>query len=220
VRNRQGDIDIGMAMVAKELMNDSIVTEPDDDVIAVHEAGHLIVGVLVGRRALKVSIDRIGSKRGCFWDPESGPDWDDFSEMRCLIAGPRAQITLKPKSVPAERRPLFRDRIIQPSETLWSIPQGVYDFTGWDNDVLPVHDYLRTPHAPADEGWPPCPSHLQVVDRAEEVLLRFFSDTAVQVGTRRVAEALLKARLTQGAEAENLVNGQDVNFANDLLAWR
>jgi hypothetical protein len=77
---------VGMrhAFRRKEVMCDSTITEPNNDVIAVHEAGHMIVGVLVGRRALQVSIDRINSKRGCFWD-RAPDDWNDFGEMR--IAG-------------------------------------------------------------------------------------------------------------------------------------
>ena len=188
-----------------------------DDVIAVHEAGHLIVGRFVGRRALKVSIDWIAGNRGCFWVKDTESGWDEFSEMRCLLAGARAQVNLRPDSVAVEKLPVFKNRIIQPSTSLWRIPDGIYDFTGWESDIRPVYVYLCMPNASVDDGAPHLTTRSQLVDRTEEVLLRFFSDTNVQHATRQIARELLRARFIAGNDAEHLVARQNVDFARGFL---
>ena len=138
--------------------------------------------------------------------------------MRALLAGPRAQVTLLPGSVLPEKLPLFQERIIQPSSSRWSLPEGVYDFTGWEFDIRPVYKYLALPDAPADGGFPFGTTRQMVVSRAEEVLLRFFGSSEIRVVTTEVAEALLCRRCLPGDEALALVNANKT-LTNGELKW-
>lgn len=91
-------------------MSDEPKVEPDDNIVAIHEAGHLVVEILVGRSPIKVSIDKVDGRRGCFWKTKTERGWDDFSEMLSLIAGPRAQVELLPHSVAEEKLHLFQKK--------------------------------------------------------------------------------------------------------------
>ena len=204
-------------------MSDAPEAEPDGNMLAIHEAGHLVVGVLVGRRPIKVSLDQVDGRRGCFWELETECGWDDFSEMRSLIAGPRAQVVLLPHSVAPEKLDLFQARIIQPSPSLWQLPKGVYDFTGWQHDVVPVHEYLAMPNAPADANLPLGTTRSQVVNRAEEVLLNFFVIKEVQRATERIAAILLHARSLDTTDADHIVRQEGdlwKSLSEGVLAWK
>lgn len=204
-------------------MSDAPKAEPDGNMLAIHEAGHLVVGVLVGRRPIKVSLDQVDGRRGCFWELETECGWDDFSDMLSLLAGPRAQVALLPQSVAPEKLDRFQERIIQPSPSPWQLPEDVYDFTGWQHDILPVYEYLRMPDAPADADLPFGTTRSQVVNRAEQVLLNFFVIKEVQRATERIAAILLHARSLDTTDADHIVRQEGdlwKSLSEGVLAWK
>lgn len=155
-------------------MNEEHNKEPDRWMVAVHEAGHLIVGVLRGRKLKCVSLEAIEGQRGCFWDLSASAGLDQLSEMLGLLAGPRCQVACLPGSIDPDKLEMFQSRVIQPQTNRWEIPAKIYDYTGWQFDVGPVYSYLAWSEAPSDQsGHVP---RRTVVERAEEMLLRFFAD--------------------------------------------
>lgn len=178
------------------------VPEENQHFIAVHEAGHLIVAVEVGRQLDKVSLDRIDGKRGCFYKDQAK---DLFAEILCLLAGPRAQVAVAPDSLPPDKLALFQDRILQPSAVRWPPPIAIYDFTGWEFDVMPVYQMLALPDAPA-QGLPFSVTHRQATERAETALVEFFSAESVRDAVSRISDKLEAARFLDGQTAMELVH--------------
>lgn len=187
--------------------------------LAVHEAGHLIIGVLVGRRPSHVSLDEVDRRRGCAWEPGTECGWDDISEMLCLLAGPRAQVSLLPHSVNPEKLSRFQERIIQPTQNQWQLPEGIYDCTGWDNDVIPVYKFLTMPDIPEDLDLSLGTTRRQVVDRAEERLKRYFSKNEIQRATERIAVSLLASRRVNAPDAVRLVH-QEGDLWKGQWGWK
>ena len=191
------------------------------EAIAIHEAGHLVVGVAFGRRLEKVSLDLIDGVRGCFWKPVGHDEWNDFEELCSLLAGPCVQVELKPESIPAERRRRFAEQIIQPMEEGRRIPTGVYDYLGWQHDIESVYKRLCLPQAQAP-NMPFGVTHETVVRSAERKLLKFFNSANVQQYVRRIAERLLADRCISGVVATTLLKENDLRVSadiNDLLSW-
>jgi hypothetical protein len=191
----------------------------DDRTVAFHEAGHLAVGLIVRRTILKVSIDLVDGKRGCFWkkpetEEEEENGWDVFSDFCCLLAGPRAQITLVPSSLPTEKLSVFAQRIVQPAENRFQPSMKPYDHTGWQHDMEAVYNHLTLPDAPADVSNLRSPTRLQALDRAEAVLLNCLSARGVTEAVTQVADGILSARLLTGSAAEELVRSTGL-LAND-----
>jgi hypothetical protein len=186
--------------------------------IAVHEAGHLIVAVVVGRKLDKVSLDRIDGKRGCFYSDYAK---DLFAEILCLLAGPRSQVAVLPDSLSAEKLALFENRIIQPSANPLLPPYETYDFTGWEFDIRPVYQMLALPNAPAD-GLPFLVTAQKAVERAEIVLKEFFAAGSVRVAVSRVGDSLEALRQVDGRSAVELVRCSGVlkdRALCSLLEW-
>lgn len=178
----------------------------DQHAISIHEAGHLIVAVEVGRQLDKVSLDRIDGKRGCFYKDQAK---NLFAEILCLLAGPRAQVAVAPDSLPPDKLALFQHRILQPAAVRWPPPIAIYDFTGWEFDVIPVYQMLALPDAPA-QGLPFPVTHRQAAERAETALVEFFAAKSVRDAVSRISDKLEAARFLDGQTAMELVHHSKV----------
>jgi len=194
----------------------SKLADPDPWVVSIHEAGHLIAGVACGRIVEFVSIELVEGIRGCRWDPSKKHEWNDYSEFLSLLAGPCAQVNCAPDSLPAEKTVLFRERIIQPTENPRSLPEGIYDYTGWRNDVIPIYSRLIMPDAPSDMGFFVTTS--KVVNIAEEKLKSFFEKESNRLGTLEVARKLLKHKIVRGATSAEWVQSNS-NLCLVDLDW-
>lgn len=206
-----------------DLMNIQLNAEPAPNVLAVHEAGHLLVGLLIGRKLTCVSLDYIESQRGCFWSTEEDHHQpDEFQNILCCLAGPRAQTEITPDSLLPEKLILFKKQIVQPSLTPRTIPSDVYDYTGWESDVRAVYEYLCYPEAPV-LGLQSTPvNRSDVVRRAESSLLAFFKIALAQDATKRLALNLLQNRRLDRASAEaafNEVCSPELSSAAECLSW-
>jgi hypothetical protein len=186
-----------------ESANNSKPDDPDPWVVSIHEAGHLIAGVACGRIVEFVSIELVEGKRGCRWDPANKHEWNDYSEFLCLLAGPRAQVACATDSLPTEKIFLFRERIIQPTKDPRYLPEGIYDYTGWEFDVKPIYSRLRMPEAPSDMGF--LSSVAKVVDVAEEKLKCFFEKETNRLGTLEIAQMLHEHKIVRGATSAEWV---------------
>lgn len=204
-------------------MNSVLNAEPEPNVLAVHEAGHLLVGLLIGRELKCVSLDYIDSQRGCFWcsDDDRNQPYE-FQKILCCLAGPRAQTEITPNSLLPQKLILFKNQIVQPSLTPRTIPSGVYDYTGWESDVRTVYEYLCYPEAPV-LGLQSTPVNISdVVRRAESSLLAFFKIALAQDATKRLALNLLQNRRMDRASAEaafNEVRRTELSSAAECLSW-
>lgn len=186
------------------MMEKHEIPREDPLAIAVHETGHLVVGLAFGRKINEVSLDLIDGKRGCYWPEVGRHDWNDFDEVCTLLAGPRAQVELVPRSIPNEGHLKFSVIIIHPMTEFRVIPDGVYDFTGWQHDIRPIYQRLCLPDTPA-HNMPRGVTHLRVIQRAEVVVREFMRDDLVQRETRKIAERLLQERRFAGDVAEAAV---------------
>ena len=192
---------------------------PDPEVIACHEAGHLVVARYCGRRVKKVCLELIDGKRGCFYEP-AGEHWTDYDEFLCLLAGPRAQLALCPSSVEEQKLARLRERIIQPKELRFEIP-AIYDYTGWEHDVRPVYEMLMLPDAPV-AGLPGIVTRREALNRAEAGLLHAIVDREIVTAVRHVADFLFKHRNVQGDEATEAVVQSgilELPLLGRLLKW-
>ena len=186
----------------------------DDHAIACHEAGHLIAARFRGRGIDKVSLDRIDGKRGCFQKP--APDeWTDFDEMLICLAGPRAQVALRPDTL-GEKLAAFESRIIQPQDEPRRIPQ-IYGYTGWQHDVGTVYQLMMMPRAPVD-GLTRIVTRTEVLDEVERRVLAFFAVADVVSAGNRIAEWLLEARRVNGSDAESFVASTGILDSAELQA--
>lgn len=197
--------------------------QPEEDpfAIAVHETGHLVVGLAFGRKIEKVSLDLIDDKRGCYWPKVGRHEWNDFDEVCTLLAGPRAQVELTPSSLPRESRMKFSEVIIHPITETGMIPDGFYDYAGWQHDIWLVYQRLCLPNAPA-HNMPRGVTHLQVIQRAEVAVREFMREDLVQRETLKIAEGLLRERRFSGDVAEAAVkNSGLLAFAHQkqCFAW-
>lgn len=189
-----------------------------DRALADHEAGHLVISVILNRGLKQVSLDNVDGVRGCFYLEVDEANWDDFREMLCLLAGPRAQAELCPESLTADQRVRFSQTINQPRQSLWVIPAG-YDGTYWGPDMDYLYTYLAMPNAPA-MGLAWGIQRQDVVTRAEIRLKAFFNDDERHTLCRRVADILKEKRSLPGLEATTLVQQYfDLELSRTLLAW-
>jgi hypothetical protein len=172
----------------------------DEFAIAVHEAGHLLVGLVFGRKIKMVTLDPVEKQRGCFWETPPDEKWNDFEEVAGLLAGPRAQVELCPASIPEERLHLFRERIIRPMTEPRRIPAEIYDHMGWQHDITPIYRRLCLPDAPA-AGMPRAISHSKVVEMAEHHVLVFFGKDLARATALQIAEYLHSKRVLESADA-------------------
>lgn len=181
-------------------MNPKQTPKEDEFAIAVHEAGHLLVGLVLGRKIQTVTLDFINQQRGCFWDPLADKERSDFVEVACLLAGPRAQVEVCPHSIPKDRIFLFQKRIIQPMTEPRRIPSGIYDYMGWQYDIAPIYERLCLPDAPA-AGMPWNMTHSKVIEMVELQLLTFFGNELVRDTVLKVASQLHSQRVLDGDDA-------------------
>lgn len=195
--------------------------QEDPFAIAVHETGHLVVGLAFGRKIDKVSLDFIDGKRGCFFAKVGRHEWNDFDEVCTLLAGPRAQVELVPSSIPNEGHRKFSAIIVHPMTEFRVIPDGVYDFTGWQHDIRPIYQRLCLPDVPA-HNMPRGVTHIQVIQRAEVAVRKFMREDLVQRETLRIAATLLLERQFAGDVAMAAVKDSGLlAFAhqNQWFAW-
>lgn len=195
-----------------------ITPEILDRALADHEAGHLVLAVILNRGIYQVSLENIGNLRGCFYLPVDEANWDDFREMLCVVAGPRAQVELCPESLTAVQRAQYAQTISQPQQSPYQIPKG-YDGTYWGPDMQALYGYLVMPFATAI-GLPFGIQRRAVVDRVEIRLKNFFSDPDRRARTRQVADVLKAQRQLPGPDAVALVAQHfDLVATRSLLAW-
>jgi hypothetical protein len=189
-----------------------------DRALADHEAGHLIVSVILERGLDQISLENIGGVRGCFYPHVDEANWDDFREILCLLAGPRAQVELCPESLTADQQARFAQTISQPRRSLWEIPAG-YDGTYWGPDMDALYTYLAMPFAPVHKlDWGT--QRREVVDRAEVRLKAFFSEPDRRARCRQVADVLKAQRRLPGPAAIALVQQHfEMPAARALLVW-
>ncbi len=187
--------------------------------IAVHEAGHLAVGILLGRKPEKVAIEFVEGKRGCFWLPDD--DWNDFCEVASLLAGPRAQVELCPESLPKDKLEQFHDKIIHPMPYRLHLPEGLYDFTGWQHDIMPIYQRLCLPAALA-RGMPLGYTHGKVVDVAEERVRQFCKHEAIKDSLLHIASKLHALSVVDHLGVEEIITASKLrqnDAATNLLRW-
>lgn len=105
------------------------------EAIAVHEAGHYVVALLLGRKIEEVWIQKPDSneiKSGCrYVDGDS----DKRSLLELILtdlAGPRAQVCYHEKSIQPWKRERFRAAIVYPEAE-----HHLYSWTGWHTTDLP-----------------------------------------------------------------------------------
>jgi len=172
------------------------------EIVACHEAGHLVVARLCDRQIQKVSLKIVDGKRGCYYEP--APDtWTDYEEFLTLLAGPCAQTHVYPWSVVKWKLEAFRERIVQPKNHPQQIP-AIYDYTGWKHDIEPVYVLMQMPDAPAFTP-PPLVTRTQALQRAEERLRHAFSANEVQRKIEQIADVLFLYSPMTGADATELV---------------
>lgn len=202
------------------MSDDTLLSEAaalvNDDVIACHEAGHLIAHRFCLRGIEKVTIDFIDGKRGVF--TKSPPDtWTDFEDFLTILAGPRAQISLRHDSVEQHKLEKLKSRIIQPKDTHLEIP-SFYNNTGWGPDVRAVYEILLLPGKPV---W-----NLDftltvriVYEEVEKRLIEFFANSDVRKAVEIIAAELVAYRLIDGATAESLVESTGILKNHKLQAF-
>lgn len=187
--------------------------------VAVHEAGHLAVGFLLGRKPEKVAIEFVEGKRGCFWLPDD--DWNDFCEVASLLAGPRAQVELCPQSLPTGKLEQFHDKIIHPMPKLYHIPEGLYDFTGWQHDIMPIYRRLCLPASLARE-MPLGYTHSKVIDVAEERVRQFCQHETIKDSLLYIASKLRAQAVVDRLGLEEIITASKLtqnNAATNILRW-
>lgn len=195
--------------------------EEDPWAIAIHEAGHLAAGFLLGRHIEKVTIViQEDGKRGCYYSPIDDSQWSDFDEVATLLAGPRAQVELIPGSLPDGR--LFEDRIILPMAGPRLMPKGVYDLTGWDKDIEYIYKLLCFPDVPARE-MPLNFTHRKIVDLAEVRVREFCRDPQIQGSIVSIAKDILARGQIAGREVEEMIGRSSLSKHADgkgFLSWK
>lgn len=199
------------------------IADADPWAIAIHEAGHLAAGFLLGREILKVTISfQDDGKRGCYYSPIDDNKWNDFDEVVILLAGPRAQIELIPESLPDGKARLFEERIILPMPSARRKPAGVYDSTGWGNDIDYVYKLLCYPDAPT-RRMPFHLTHRRIVDLAEQRVLEFCRDPGIQECLRFIAKEILETRGIEGPAVAEVIEKSLLSEAakgKQFLSWQ
>jgi hypothetical protein len=201
-----------------------MVNPPDDvasDVLAVHEAGHLLVNVALSRGFDFVSLDLVSGKRGVFNSPATEA-FLDFHEYLLLLAGPRAQYEIRKDSIPEGVRDALAERIVD-FQGPRIIPK-LYDYTGWQGDVTPIYEALCMPDASASvEQGARLTRRIHSVDVADKVIKAFFSDGAIIRDCCAIARLLEQKRYFTCAEVSPWLNelpSIKSGLATSLLRWR
>ena len=83
------------------------------EAIAIHEAGHAIAAVALGKKMTRLSIIAVGDEpRGCVCEcAKKEPEWKNII---CDLMGPRAQIEYCKYSIVSEKRDSFCDSVLPP----------------------------------------------------------------------------------------------------------
>lgn len=197
-------------------MNEKPQIVEDDHVIACHEAGHLIAARFCEQAIDKVSLDLIEGKRGCFYKITGDEKWTCFDEMLTLLAGPRAQVDVRPDSIAPEKLDAFKARIIQPQDDPRFVPH-IYDYTAWEHDVTPVYKMLLRADWPA-KGLGGSVTVATVHNEVEERLAAFFADRKGAEAVLHIAVRVAEARILTGGEAEALVAATRILESAELRA--
>lgn len=199
------------------------ISAEDPWVIAIHEAGHLAAGFLLGREIEKVTITiQEDGKRGCYYYPIDDSKWNDFDHVMTLLAGPRAQVEMIPESLSEGKARLFEERIILPMPSPGEMPCGVYDSTGWEFDIKYIYRLLCFPGAPA-RGMSFQIKHQTIIDRAEQRVRDLFKDTGVQESLRYIAKEIREAELIEGQEVIEVINRSKLigrTNGKGFLSWQ
>jgi hypothetical protein len=178
------------------------------EMVAVHEAGHFVIGCALGRSAQRLSRVPVDDRPP--QPPMTGCRYADVNQLHtillaCDFGGAWAQMHYLPASVASFKRGIFEQSVI-----LDAPHHHLYGWTGWAPDLTPALQMIALPALVAEHSGLPPEAQIRQLERQVKEFLRI-EDVGQAIALTR--DALLATPVITGDALASLRSGVNERLA-------